>query len=111
MHLIGLAGTYTPPEGGESNHWIVHMNSDALSLGTYSIPAGGKDDQEPHTEDEVYVVQAGRATLVTPSGTVPVEPGSVVFVPAGEAHKFTDITKDLALVVIFAPRYGSRTPR
>ena len=74
MHLIGLAGTYTPPEGGESNHWIVHMNSDALSLGTYSIPAGGTDDQEPHTEDEVYVVQAGRATLVTASGTVPVEP-------------------------------------
>jgi hypothetical protein len=97
MHLIGLAGTYTPPEGGESNHWIVHMNSDALSLGTYSIPAGGVDDQEPHTEDEVYVVQAGRATLVTASGTVPVEPGSVVFVPAGETHKFT-------------PRYGSRTP-
>ena len=111
MHLIGHAGTYTPPEGGESNHWIVHMNSDALSLGTYSIPAGGKDDQEPHTEDEVYVVQAGRATLVTPSGTVAVEPGSVVFVPAGETHKFTDIVEDLALVVIFAPRYGSRTPR
>ena len=111
MHLIGLAGTYTPPEGGGSNHWIVHMNSDALSLGTYSIPAGGTDDQEPHTEDEVYVVQAGRATLVTASGTVLVEPGSVVFVPAGETHKFTDITDDLALVVIFAPRYGSRTPR
>jgi len=110
MHLIGRAGTYTPPEGGESSHWIVHMNSDALSLGTYSIPAGGTDDQEPHTEDEVYVVQAGRATLVTASGTVPVEPGSVVFVPAGETHEFTGITKDLALVVIFAPRYGSRTP-
>jgi hypothetical protein len=29
MHLIGHAGTYTPPEGGEANHWIVHMNSDA----------------------------------------------------------------------------------
>ncbi len=111
MHLIGRAGTYTPPEGGEANHWIVHMNSDALSLGTYSIPAGGTDDQEPHTEDEVYVVQAGRATLVTASGTVPVEPGSVIFVPAGETHKFTDITENLALVVIFAPRYGSRTPQ
>jgi len=67
--------------------------------------------RKPHTEDEVYVVQAGRATLVTASGTVLVEPGSVVFVPAGETHKFTDITEDLALVVIFAPRYGSRTPR
>jgi mannose-6-phosphate isomerase-like protein (cupin superfamily) len=108
MHLIGQAGTYTPPDGGGPNHWIVHMNSDDLSLGTYSIPAGGVDDQEPHTEDEVYVVQAGRANLVTASGTVPVEPGSVVFVPARETHRFTDITEDLALVVVFAPRYGSR---
>jgi mannose-6-phosphate isomerase-like protein (cupin superfamily) len=104
MHLIGPAGTYTPPDGGEPNHWIVHLNSDDLSLGTYSIPAGGVDDQQPHTEDEVYVVQSGRATLVTDTGTVPVEPGSVVFVPAGETHRFTDITEDLALVVIFAPR-------
>jgi mannose-6-phosphate isomerase-like protein (cupin superfamily) len=42
---------------------------------------------------------------------VPVEPGSVVFVPVGETHRFTDITEDLALVVVFAPRYGSRAPR
>ena len=110
MHLIGRAGIYSPPGGGDPNHWIVHLNSDDLSLGTYSIPVGGVADQEPHTEDEVYVVQVGRATLVTDTGTVAVEPGSVVFVPAGEGHRFTDITEDLALVVVFAPRYGSRGP-
>ena len=111
MRVIADAGTYTPPEGGDPSHWVVHASSDDLSLGTYSIPAGGVDDQEPHTEDEVYVVQSGRAMLVTASGTVPVEPGSVVFVPAGETHRFTDITENLALVVVFAPRYGSRAPR
>jgi mannose-6-phosphate isomerase-like protein (cupin superfamily) len=57
------------------------------------------------------VVQAGRATLVTPAGTAAVGPGSVVFVPAGETHRFTDITEDLALVVVFAPPYGSRAAR
>lgn len=111
MQVIGDAGTYTPPDSGDPNHWIVHASSDDLSLGTYSIPAGGLDDQTPHTEDEIYVVQAGRATLVTPSGTATVGPGSVVFVPAGEAHTFTDVTEDLALVVVFAPPYGSRAPR
>ncbi len=111
MRIFGEAGTYTPPDGGDLNHWVVHASSDDLSLGTYSIPAGGLDDQTPHTEDEIYVVQAGRATLVTPSGTVTVGPGSVLFVPAGEAHRFTDITEDLALVVVFAPPYGSRAPR
>ena len=111
MQVIGDAGTYTPPDGGDPNHWIVHLSSDDLSLGTYSIPAGGLDDQTPHTEDEIYVVQAGRAMLVTPSGTAAVGLGSVVFVPAGEAHAFTDVTEDLALVVVFAPPYGSRAPR
>jgi mannose-6-phosphate isomerase-like protein (cupin superfamily) len=109
MRVIAQAGTYTPPDGTESNHWVVHMNSDDLTVGTYSIPAGGLDDQTPHTEDEIYVVQAGRATLVTGSGSAEVGPGSVVFVPAAEAHQFTDIAEDLALLVIFAPPYESRS--
>ena len=108
MQVIAEAGTYTPPDGVQANHWVVHLNSTDLSVGTYSIPAGGQDDQSPHTEDEIYVVQSGRATLVTTSGIVDVGPGSVVFVPAGERHKFTEVTEDLALLVVFAPPYGSR---
>jgi mannose-6-phosphate isomerase-like protein (cupin superfamily) len=108
MRVIAQAGIYMPPDGGEPNHWMVHLDSDDLSVGTYSIPAGGLDDQTPHTEDEIYVVRAGRATLVTSSGRAEVGPGSVVFVPAMEAHQFTEITGDLALLVIFAPPYGSR---
>jgi mannose-6-phosphate isomerase-like protein (cupin superfamily) len=108
MQVIAGAGTYTPPEGEAPNHWIVHLSNDDLSVGTYSIPAGGLDDQNPHTEDEIYVVQSGRATLVTTSGIIDVGPGSVVFVPAGERHKFTEVSEDLALLVMFAPPYGSR---
>jgi mannose-6-phosphate isomerase-like protein (cupin superfamily) len=108
MRVIAEAGTFTPPDGSEPNHWIVHLDSDDLSVGTYSIPAGGLDDQTPHAEDEIYVVRAGRATLVTSSGTAEVGPGSVVFVPAMETHQFTEIGEDLALLVIFAPPYGSR---
>jgi mannose-6-phosphate isomerase-like protein (cupin superfamily) len=109
MQVIAEAGTYTPPDGGP-NDWVVHLSNDDLSLGTYSIPAGGLDDQSPHTEDEIYVVRAGRATLVTDSGSADVGPGSVVFVPAGERHRFTEITEDLAMIVVFAPPYGSRAP-
>ena len=46
--------------------------------------------------------------MVTSSGIVDVAPGTVVFVPAGERHKFTEVTEDLALLVVFAPPYGSR---
>lgn len=79
-----------------------------LSLGTYTIPAGGTDPQEPHTEDEVYVVTRGRARLWTPGLTVDVAPGSVVFVPAGEEHRFVDVAEDLTVIVVFGPAEYSR---
>jgi mannose-6-phosphate isomerase-like protein (cupin superfamily) len=45
---------------------------------------------------------------VTSSGSAQVGPGTVVFVPAMGTHQFTEILEDLAMVVIFAPPYGSR---
>jgi len=107
VKLIEGAGRFT--RSGEPTHWVEQLRVADLSVGTYSIPAGGTDDQEPHTEDEIYVVKSGQATLVTDSGTAPVGPGSVIYVPAGETHRFTDVTEDLALIVVFAPPYGSRS--
>jgi len=79
-----------------------------LSLGCYRIPAGGDDPQSPHTEDEVYVVTSGRARLWTPAATVDVAAGSAVFVPAGEEHRFIDVTEDLSVIVVFGPAEHSR---
>ncbi len=107
MRLIEGAGAYTDP-GGAPNRFVEHHRTADLSVGTYSIPAGGLDDQSPHTEDEVYVVTAGAARLVTPSGDSAVRVGDVVFVPAGEEHRFVDVTDDLALLVVFAPAYRTR---
>ena len=106
-HLIG-AGRYTPPAGGEPTSFVEHLRSAALSLGTYSIPAGGADDQVPHAEDEVYVVLAGRAAFTGGGTTVEVGPGSVLSVPAGEQHRFHDVAEDLAVLVLFAPPYSGR---
>jgi mannose-6-phosphate isomerase-like protein (cupin superfamily) len=89
-------------------HYVERFRVPDLSVGTYSIPAGGHDGQSPHTEDELYVVTAGRATMVADSGSVEVGPGTVIFVPAGEAHRFTDVTGDLTLLVIFGPAEGTR---
>jgi quercetin dioxygenase-like cupin family protein len=39
---------------------------------------------------------------------VPVGPGSVIYVPAGEPHHFTGVASDLAVLVLFAPAEYSR---
>jgi mannose-6-phosphate isomerase-like protein (cupin superfamily) len=107
MQIIDGAGVYGAASGGPV-HWAEQLRVPDLSVGTYSIPAGGTDTQTPHTEDEIYVVTSGRAVIETPGGAAPVSPGSVIFVPAGEEHRFTGITEDLALLVIFGPAEESR---
>jgi mannose-6-phosphate isomerase-like protein (cupin superfamily) len=107
MRIIERAGRWTPP-GEAANDWAEHLRVPDLSVGTYCIPAGGRDDQSPHTEDEIYVVTAGRAAIVTPDSRAEVGPGDVIFVPAGEEHRFVDVTEDLALLVVFGPAYNSR---
>jgi mannose-6-phosphate isomerase-like protein (cupin superfamily) len=77
--------------------------SGSLSLTVARWPAGSTDDQQPHTEDEVYHVFAGRATLVIRDERAPVEPGSVAFVAAGADHRFVDITEDLEVLVFWSP--------
>jgi mannose-6-phosphate isomerase-like protein (cupin superfamily) len=107
VKIIEDAARFTPPDESPS-HWVERFRVPDLSVGTYSIPAGGTDDQVPHHEDEIYVVTGGRAILVGDSATATVQPGSVIYVPSGEHHTFTQITEDLTLLVIFAPAYGSR---
>ena len=106
MQILEDVGAWTPPAGAQ-NDWVEHLRTPDLSVGTYCIPADGLDDQSPHTEDEIYVVTAGRGRIVTPDRTAEVHPGSVIFVAAGEEHRF-EVAEDLALLVVFGPAYGSR---
>jgi mannose-6-phosphate isomerase-like protein (cupin superfamily) len=108
MKVLAGAGEFAVPPAGEHVHWVEHLRADDLSVGTYSIPAGGIDDQSPHTEDEIYVVTSGRATINAGSESAEVGPGSVIYVAAGEEHRFTGISGNLALLVLFAPAEDRR---
>ncbi|WP_149823415.1 cupin domain-containing protein [Streptomyces tailanensis] len=77
-----------------------------MSVGLYALDAGELDPQQPHRQDEVYLVVSGRASLTVGLETTQVARGSVVYVPAGVAHKFHHITEDLRVVVVFSPPEG-----
>ncbi|MDA8355298.1 MAG: cupin domain-containing protein [Actinomycetota bacterium] len=106
LRVVGSAGRYHAPGPSEPNHYAEQLRVEAMSVGTYSIPAGGLDDQSPHDEDEIYVVTAGQGRLTCESETVAVGPGDVLFVPARAEHRFHDVTEDLCLLVVFAPPYS-----
>ena len=81
-----------------------------LSVGLYALEAGAVDGQQPHTEDEVYVVLAGRSRFTAGEETREVGPGDTIFVQADVPHRFHDITESLRLIVVFGPAEGSRAP-
>jgi mannose-6-phosphate isomerase-like protein (cupin superfamily) len=86
---------------------VFRSPSGSLSLTVARWVAGSVDNQQPHTEDEVYHVVAGRARLTIGDETVAVAPGSVAFVAAGVEHRFTEIVEDLEVLVFWSPARGT----
>ena len=64
----------------------------------------GQDLQEPHLRDEVYLVARGTGIFFDGAGRHSVEPGSFLFVAAGQPHRFEEFSSDFAVWVLF---YGS----
>ncbi|MBO6585744.1 MAG: cupin domain-containing protein [Gracilimonas sp.] len=67
------------------------------------------DKQQPHEQDEIYVVISGSGFFVNGDKRYPFEAGQVLFVPAGEVHRFEDFTEDFATWVFFyGPKGGEK---
>ena len=90
--------------------YLEFLRVPSMSMGVYSLPAGGVDPQQPHTEDEVYYVVSGRGQIRVGEEDRPVGPGSIVFVAATVDHRFHTIDKDLTILVFFAPAEYSLKP-
>src|SRR5687768_13780857 len=82
--------------------YLEFLRAPSLRMGIYALPAGGEDPQQPHAEDEVYYVIGGRGRFRAGAEDREVEPGSVLFVPAGVEHRFHAIREDLTLLVFFS---------
>ena len=69
----------------------------------YVLVAPEPDRQQPHSDDEVYVVLSGRGTLEVEGVATQLEEGHAMFVPAGADHRFTSY-EGLSVLVIFDRR-------
>jgi mannose-6-phosphate isomerase-like protein (cupin superfamily) len=78
---------------------VVHESA-GLEIGVYVLVAPEPDRQQPHEDDEVYVVLEGTGVLEVEGTQVPVREGSAVFVEAAADHRFTAY-EHLSVLVIF----------
>ena len=87
--------------------YVEFLRVPMMTAGIYALPEGGTDGQSPHTEDEIYYVLGGRARFRVAGRDRSVGPGVLLFVRAGDEHRFHDIEEALSLLVVFAPAEGT----
>jgi len=97
--LDSLTGTLR----GKDPAFVEFLRSPALTGAIYRLPAGSRDMQAPHLEDEIYFVVSGHAWLHVGADKREIGPGHILYVRATAEHSFFNIDEDLTLVVIFGP--------
>ncbi|HEY7196369.1 MAG TPA: cupin domain-containing protein [Gaiellaceae bacterium] len=102
MHRFDIEGVKRRLAADTGGYEIVH-SSPGVEVGVYVLVAPEPDRQQPHEDDEIYLVLEGRGTLEVEGEAVRLEEGEAVFVEAHAEHRFTSY-EQLALLVIFDRR-------
>jgi len=99
VHSFEIAAVKQRLAEAGGGYEIVH-ESPGVEVGVYVLVAPEPDRQQPHEDDELYVVLEGSGILQVEGQDVAVGEGSAVFVEAGAEHRFTAY-EHLSVLVIF----------
>lgn len=91
----------------EDGRYGVLLRSSTMELGFYK--PDGVDPQQPHDQDEIYIVQCGSGTFVIGDERRSFSQGEALFVPAGAVHRFENFSDDFAAWVVFYGPPGGET--
>mgnify|MGYP003552625053 CR=1 FL=1 len=94
-----------------TDNWHLHADSSSELVSSWPLRHGtmraglyapkGSDDQTPHDQDEIYVIQAGQGIFVRDGERSAFVPGDLIFVDARTPHHFEDFSDDFACWVVF----------
>ncbi|MBK7636402.1 MAG: DinB family protein [Saprospiraceae bacterium] len=96
---VGLQDAIDSLKASDDNKFVSLLHFSDLEIEYYKPIK--MDYQKPHLKDEVYVIASGYGSFFTQHQTVTVKAGDVLFVNAGEDHRFFDFSEDFATWVIF----------
>jgi len=114
MHTTRPTAIQVPPDAGQA-FWLVgdtytlkltgEHTGGAFSLSEASVPPGGGPPPHVHyAEDETFVLLEGELLLEADGRTLPAPAGTVVYVPKGTRHGFTNVgTTPARMLFLYAP--------
>jgi mannose-6-phosphate isomerase-like protein (cupin superfamily) len=102
VHLVHVNAAKDRLRAAGGGYEVVH-SSPGLELGVYVLVAPEPDRQQPHADDEVYIVLEGTGVLEVEGKRLELREGNAAFVPAGAEHRFSAY-EHLSVLVIFERR-------
>src|SRR5437764_13142091 len=103
MHAFGVGSAVERLRAAGGGYEVVH-ESPGIELGVYVLVAPEPDRQQPHADDEVYVVLEGSGVLEVAGESVPVQVGDAVVDEAGAEQRFTAYEDPAAIVFLHRKR-------
>jgi mannose-6-phosphate isomerase-like protein (cupin superfamily) len=88
-----------PEQTAEQLRFATIFKRGTLSVECYAPQT--YDAQQPHLQDELYIIISGHGEFVNGHDRHSFSPGDVLFVPAGVDHRFEHFTDDFQTWVIF----------
>ena len=98
-HAFDIAAVKDRLAAGDGGYEVVHA-SPGLEVGVYVLVAPEADRQQPHDDDEIYIVLGGHGVLEVGDSSVELREGEATFVPAGAEHRFLGY-EQLSVLVVF----------
>ncbi len=96
------------PQGAPS---VTMMSGGTMALKVFSpsVNPDGRDHQQPHEQDELYLIHAGSGEIVIGDQRFTAAAGDAFFVAAGGVHRFENFTQDFVTwVVFYGPTGGEK---
>jgi len=98
-HAFDVEGARARLAASGGGYEVVH-ETEGQEVGVYVLVWPEADHQQPHDDDEVYVVLEGNGVLEVDGTPVELRTGHALFVPAGVEHRFSAY-EQLSVLVIF----------
>ena len=111
--FVTLIGSYTELDDPELNRtatpYVPGLSMHYWHFHSKKTP--GKDKQQPHLQDEVYVILEGTGQIDIAGKITDVKGGDLIFVPAHMPHHFIiEGEQELRMLVFFGPDWCGRSP-
>lgn len=70
----------------EPGTWVDPKTGSPYAAGRFALAEGSRFDRHRHTDDELWLIRTGAATILLEGEEVVVKAGDIVLVPAGTVH-------------------------